>query len=138
MELGLKDRRAVITGGTKGIGRAIAEELVSEGTAVAFCARNEEEVRETEASLRQAGGNVNGWQADVTSVADIQRFTAEAANALGGIDILVNNAGGAHPGNFESLTDEDWRQDIDLKLFEVVPPGVEFEVTVPRLMPAIW
>ncbi len=117
MDLGLSGRRAVVTGGTKGIGRAIAAELSAEGAAVAFCARDRRAVAEAEASLRAAGATAYGFQADVRQPGDVTRFIEEAAGALGGIDVLVNNAGGAHPGNFESLTDDDWRDDLDVKLF---------------------
>jgi 3-oxoacyl-[acyl-carrier protein] reductase len=125
MQLGLEGRRAVVTGGTKGIGRAVVAELLSEGTSVAFCARHADEVKAAEAELRgscgdEAGERVFGFAADVTSAAEVARFVEEAASALGGIDVLVNNAGAAHPGNFESLSDADWQGDIDVKLFSQI------------------
>jgi 3-oxoacyl-[acyl-carrier protein] reductase len=128
MDLDLGGRRAVVTGGTKGIGRAIASELLREGASVAFCARNADEVKQEEASLREGdrGSNTGaapetyGFTADVTIPEEIERFVEEAAGSLGGIDILVNNAGAAHPGNFESLSDEDWKQDLDVKLFSQI------------------
>lgn len=120
MELGLKGRRAVVTGGTKGIGRAVATELAAEGAIIAFCARDETAVRETEQSLREGGAKAHGLAADVRDPAEVSSFIETAAETLGGIDILVNNAGGAHPGNFESLTDEDWRDDLDVKLFSQI------------------
>lgn len=125
MELGLGGRRAVVTGGTKGIGRAIADELLAEGASVALCARHGEEVKQVESDLRRAHGDhggdrVFGFVADVTRAEEIGRFIEEAASALGGIDIVVNNAGAAHPGNFESLTDDDWKQDLDVKLFSQI------------------
>lgn len=120
MKLGLEGRRAIVTGGSKGIGQAIAAELGAEGALVSMCARNEEQVLEAAAALRKGGADVYAWAADVTDPADVQRFVADAAAAMGGVDILVNNAGGAHPGNFETLTDEDWRRDIDVKLFSQI------------------
>jgi 3-oxoacyl-[acyl-carrier protein] reductase len=120
MDLGLKGRRAVVTGGTKGIGRAILAELAAEGAVVAFCARDEAAVRETEQSLRDEGATAHGFRADVRKVDDVESFISSSAEVLGGIDILVNNAGGAHPGNFESLTDEDWHDDLDVKLFSQI------------------
>jgi NAD(P)-dependent dehydrogenase (short-subunit alcohol dehydrogenase family) len=120
MDLGLAGRRAVVTGGTKGIGRAVVEELAREGAAVAFCARHDDEVMQAERGLRAAGADVRGWPADVTDADEVSRFVAKAADSLGGIDILVNNAGAAHPGNFESLTDEDWQHDLDVKLFSQI------------------
>jgi NAD(P)-dependent dehydrogenase (short-subunit alcohol dehydrogenase family) len=125
MELGLGGRRAVVTGGTKGIGRAVVQELLAEGASVAFCARSADQVEESQKSLRYTGAEhddrrVFGWAADVTIPNDVDRFIEVAAATLGGIDILVNNAGAAHPGGFEDLTDADWYQDIDLKLFSQI------------------
>jgi hypothetical protein len=114
MELGLAGRRAIVTGGSKGIGFAIARELVAEGVSVAICSRNEAELRAADAEL---GGGVFHRVVDVTDAAAVDAFVAAAADALGGVDILVNNAGGAHPGNFEALTDADWQGDLDVKLF---------------------
>ena len=119
MELGLRGRRSVVTGGTKGIGRAVVADLLAEGVAVAFCARNSDEVKLAEEEL-SAAGTAAGWVADVTDPDAVQSFIAEAAERLGGIDILVNNAGAAHPGTFETLTDEDWHGDLDVKLFSQI------------------
>ena len=118
MKLSLEGRRAIVTGGTKGIGRAVIDELRGEGVAVAFCARNDEEVRAAESHWRSAGGpQIFGSVTDVTDAGAVERFVTEAAKALGGIDILVNNAGAASPGRFESLDDIAWQRDIDTKLF---------------------
>jgi NAD(P)-dependent dehydrogenase (short-subunit alcohol dehydrogenase family) len=118
MELGLTGRRAVVTGGSKGIGLAVAEELVREGAAVAICARDPEEVAAAARRLREVGDAVVHDQvADVTVPEQVDALIAASADALGGIDILVNNAGGAHPGTFETLSDEDWQGDLDVKLF---------------------
>jgi NAD(P)-dependent dehydrogenase (short-subunit alcohol dehydrogenase family) len=120
MELGLTGRRAVVTGGSKGIGLAVAEELVGEGAAVAICARNPDEVAAAAKRLRDLGGTVHEQVTDVTVPEQVTAFIDAAADALGGIDILVNNAGGAHPGTFETLTDEDWHGDLDVKLFSQI------------------
>jgi 3-oxoacyl-[acyl-carrier protein] reductase len=121
VRLGLEGRRAVVTGGTKGIGRAVVDELRAEGVGVAFCARNGDDVARTERELAAEGGPPGfASVADVTDADQVTRFIADAAAALGGIDILVNNAGAAHPGRFESLTDEDWHDDIDTKLFSQI------------------
>jgi NAD(P)-dependent dehydrogenase (short-subunit alcohol dehydrogenase family) len=120
MELGLAGRRAVVTGGSKGIGLAVAEELVGEGAAVAICARNAEEVEAAAARLRGSGATVHAQAADVTDPGQVEAFLAAAAEALGGIDVLVNNAGAAHPGTFATLTDEDWQGDLDVKLFSQI------------------
>jgi len=120
MELGLSGRRAVVTGGSKGIGLAIAHELVREGAAVAICARNPQEVRAAGDELRAAGGTVHVVATDVTQPGAVIDFISGAAAAMGGVDILVNNAGAAHPGTFETLTDEDWQGDLDVKLFSQI------------------
>ena len=120
MELGLHGRKAVVTGGSKGLGRAITDELAREGCDVAICARNGDEVAAAGEELRGHGTNVFARRCDVTHADQVNGFFAEAADVLGGVDILVNNAGRAHPGTFETLTDEDWRDDLDVKLFSII------------------
>ena len=116
MELGLGGSRVLVTGGSKGLGHAIAGELVREGARVAICARGEEEVL---AAGRELGVE-HAQAADVTDPDHVQDFVARSAEALGGIDALVNNAGRAHPGTFETLSDEDWIADLDVKLFSLI------------------
>lgn len=122
MELGLDGRCAVVTGGTKGIGRAIVDELVAEGANVAFCARHPKEVATAEDEIRHQSPatTIVGHVCDVTHPASVEDFISEAVEGLGGLDILVNNAGGAHPGDFDSLTDADWQADLDIKLFSQI------------------
>lgn len=120
MELGLNGRRALITGGSKGIGLAIAHELAAEGVAVAICARNAEEVESAAAELREHGGAVVGVAVDVTDSAQVDQLIATVTEELGGLDILVNNAGGASPGTFEVITDEGWQHDFDIKVMAQV------------------
>jgi 3-oxoacyl-[acyl-carrier protein] reductase len=116
MELGLAGRRAIVTGGSKGLGKAIAAELLAEGAHVVLCSRHEGELEETAAELRKDGGTVIALVCDVTDPDQVTEFTDAAAAALGGgIDILVNNAGGARPGRFETLTDADWQEDFEVK-----------------------
>ncbi len=112
---------AAVTGGSKGLGRAIALELAREGAEVALCARDGGEV---EAAAREIGADVGrevlGVVADVTRVDDIQRLVEATVARFGGLDILVNNAGRATPGDFETLTDEAWQADLDVKLFSQI------------------
>ena len=126
MELGLAGRRAVVTGGSKGLGKAIAAELLAEGAAVAICSRHAGELEQTAAELRAAAAEKQQKQqlfalpCDVTDPAQVTDFIAAATEQLGGLDILVNNAGGARPGRFATLTDDDWHDDIEVKLFSQI------------------
>ena len=120
MDLGLRGRRAIVTGGSKGLGQAIAAELLAEGAAVAICSRNQAELDETAAELGASGGSVTALPCDVTDPGQVESFIAAAAAALGGTDILVNNAGAARPGRFAALTDDDWHADIEVKLFSQI------------------
>jgi len=120
VNLSLEGRRALVTGGSKGLGAAIARELVSEGVRVAICSRSEDEVLAAAEELRSSGGVVYAQAADVTDTGQVRDFVARSAEELGGIDFLVNNAGGAHPGTFQTLTDENWAADLDVKVFSLI------------------
>jgi 3-oxoacyl-[acyl-carrier protein] reductase len=120
MDLGLHGKKAIVTGGSKGLGRAIAEELVREGADIAICSRHEDEIRQAGSELEGFGTNVHAAAADVTDPEQVRSFIAASGEALGGVDVLVNNAGRAHPGNFATLTDEDWKADLDVKLFSMI------------------
>ena len=123
MDLGLAGRRAIVTGGSKGLGLAIAAELLGEGAAVAICSRNTAELDDAAAALaKQAGDSAQivALACDVTDPEQVTAFVDGAAAALGGIDILVNNAGGARPGRFAALTDDDWQADTEVKLFSQI------------------
>jgi hypothetical protein len=117
MDLGLKGRRALVTGASKGIGRAIARELASEGADLAICARGIEPLRAVVAELRSHGVRVFSSAVDVTDGPAVAAFVEAAAAELGGLDILVNNAGSALPGSFEEVEEERWRADLEVKLF---------------------
>jgi 3-oxoacyl-[acyl-carrier protein] reductase len=91
MDLHLSGLRALVTGGTRGIGRAIVETLLDEGASVAFCARSEDEVTAAQAELSAAGKTVTGSVADVSDGAALTAWAGAAAAALGGIDIVVAN-----------------------------------------------
>lgn len=120
MKLGLEGRRGLVTGGSKGLGFAIARELVGEGAHVSICSRKDDEITAAAEELRSAGGVVVAQQADVTDPDQVRDFVDRSAEELGGIDFLVNNAGGAHPGSFEALSDENWAADLDVKLFSLI------------------
>jgi len=125
MDLGLAGRRAVVTGGSKGIGKAIAAELMAEGAAVTICSRHPDELDAAAAELVKqmpdaTAGSVRAVSCDVTDPGQVTEFIEVAAAAMGGLDILVNNAGGARPGRFGTLTDDDWQTDIDTKLLSQI------------------
>jgi 3-oxoacyl-[acyl-carrier protein] reductase len=120
VELGLAGRRAVVTGGSKGLGKAIAAELLAEGAGVAICSRNEAELEETAAELRKPGGTVFARRCDVTDPGQVTAFIDAAASELGGVDILVNNAGAARPGRFDALADADWQGDFEVKVMSQI------------------
>jgi len=120
MDLGLKGKVAIVTGGTQGIGRATAVLLAHEGAAVAIAARGRERLEQTAAEIRAAGGRVAPVQADVSKAADCERVVAETLAAFGRLDILVNNAGTSATGEFAAATDAMWQADFELKLFAAI------------------
>ncbi|MEW6730511.1 MAG: SDR family oxidoreductase [Acidobacteriota bacterium] len=121
MELGLKDRVAVVAGSSQGIGKAIAEGLAAEGAMLAMCARNAAQLEQTAAQIRaQTGVKVLAVAADVTKVADIEQLVSQTLDSYGRIDILVNNAGGPPATNFENTPQEAWQQAIDLNLMTTI------------------
>ncbi|MCR9103889.1 MAG: SDR family oxidoreductase [Gammaproteobacteria bacterium] len=112
MDLGLSGKKAIITGSTRGIGRAIANLLADEGVDLGICARNQEEVDSAVADLKAKGVNVTGAVVDVADKDSYQAWIASAAEALGGIDIFVPNvsAGGGAMG------DEGWQNNFNVDL----------------------
>ncbi|MET0385343.1 MAG: SDR family oxidoreductase [Polyangiales bacterium] len=121
MELGLKGKVAAVTGGSDGIGKATALRLASEGAKVAICARRADVLHAAAEDIRKrSGGEVLEVVADVTVLADIERFIATTVEKLGGLDILVNNAGTANARRFEDADDALWHADLDLKLHAAV------------------
>jgi 3-oxoacyl-[acyl-carrier protein] reductase len=117
MDLELTGRRALLTGATRGIGRAIAERLAAEGCALAICARDEDELARAADELRGRGVTVHTGAVDVTDAPALERFVAEAGEALGGLDLLVANAGGAAgEARVEDTDAEAWRVTLELNV----------------------
>ena len=112
---GLTGKIAIVTGGTRGIGRAIAERLLKEGCPVAICGRRQEAVERAVHEMRPLG-TIFGLAADVTQPAQVQGFVDTVAQQLGGVDILVNNAGEGVFRKVNEMTLEDWHRNIDLNL----------------------
>jgi 3-oxoacyl-[acyl-carrier protein] reductase len=111
----LQGKFAVVTGGTRGIGRAIAERLLREGAAVAICGRTAQSVDDALAALRPLG-KVIGRPADITSYEQVLAFFDAVEAEFGGLDILVNNAGEGVFRKVGAMTPEEWRRNIDLNL----------------------
>ncbi len=131
MDLGLAGRRALVTGGTRGLGRAVVDRLVEEGCAVALCARTPDVVRSTLAELRDRGATVHGDAVDVTDEQALQAFVTRSAAELGGLDLLVANAGGASGGaGIADLSAAHWRATLDLN---VVHAAVAVRAALPHL-----
>ncbi len=120
MDLELKDKVAIVTGGSQGIGKAAALRLAAEGASVVIAARGRELLDKVALEIRAAGGRVAAVQADVSRAEDCARLVAEAVKAFGRLDILVNNAGTSATGEFESVTDDIWQADFELKLFAAI------------------
>ena len=120
MELGLSGKMALVTGGSRGIGRATALTLAGEGCNVAICARGQDTLDAALKELSEVSPNAWGTTADVTNREDAERFVSEAAANLGGVDILVCNVGGSFGGAILEATDEDWMATFDLNLFHSV------------------
>jgi len=120
MDLGLKGKTALVTGGSKGIGRAIAEGLAREGARVAISARTAGDLDKAATQIRAAGGEAMAVAADLSQLAEVTRVVQSVHNRFGRIDILVNNAGAIRGGDFLKIPDEQWAGDWSLKILGYV------------------
>ena len=121
LDLKLDGKKAVVTGGSEGIGKGIARALAEQGCDVAICARRKEPLEATAAEIARATNRkIIAIPADLTSATDAENFIKKAHAALGRIDILVNNAGSAAGGVIEHLTEDDWEKGLQLKFMGYV------------------
>jgi 3-oxoacyl-[acyl-carrier protein] reductase len=121
MDLGLKDKVALVAASSQGLGRAVAEELAAEGASLVLCARDPQTLDKTAAAIAESSNvRVLAVPADVTNTDDIKRLVDAGIERFGPIDILVTNAGGPPAGRFEQLTREQWEQAIRLTLLSAV------------------
>lgn len=120
MELGLKDRVALVTGGSKGIGRAIALELAGEGCHLAICARGADELEQVKGQVIKKGVRCFTAPCDVTRADEVTDFVEQVERKFGRLDILVNNAGGATAGRFGQLGDDELIHDYQVKILSQV------------------
>lgn len=137
MDTGLKDKVALVTGASKGIGLAVALALAREGCRVAMNARNAGELRDAAADTgRSANVEVLAVPADVTNAEEVHRMVEDTIQRFGAIHILVNNAGGIGSfASFEELTDQDWLHVLDLNLFSAVRVT---RAVLPHMLPGKW
>ncbi len=121
MDLGLSHKVALVAAGSRGLGRAVAEELAAEGASLLLCARDSRTLDETAAAIaKTSNAHVLAIPADVTVTDDIKRVVDSGIDRFGRIDILVTNAGGPPAGRFEQLTHEQWEEAIRLTLFSAI------------------
>jgi 3-oxoacyl-[acyl-carrier protein] reductase len=121
MDLGLKGKVALVTGGSKGIGKAVARGLAEEGAKVAICARTQHELSAAAGELAKAtGAEIFTVAGDLTKEAAVQKIVDATIEKFGRIDILVNNAGAAPGGLLLDLKEEDWEKALQLKFMGYV------------------
>lgn len=120
MDLGLKDKVALVTAASKGLGKAVAREFASEGAQVVMCSRSELVNAAAEEVRKETGANILSLRADVTKQAEIDAMLESTISQFGRVDILFINAGGPRPGDFLSLTPEDWEAAVNLTLMSAV------------------
>jgi len=120
MDLGLTGKVALVTGGSKGIGKAVARGLVEEGAKVAICARTKSELDAAAGELSKPKADVFAVAGDLTREADVRKIVEATVGRFGRIDILVNNAGAAPGGLLLDLTEDDWHKALELKFLGYV------------------
>jgi len=131
MDLQLRDKVAVVTGGSRGIGFGIAAALAREGCRLALCARGEDDLRRAAAELQaEHGAEVLAMPLDVAEPDSAKRLLDATAERFGGVDVLVNNAGGGLRKRFEEATEEDWSGMLELNFRSAVRMS---RVAVPHL-----
>lgn len=136
MDLRMDGRVALITGGSKGLGYAMANKFAMSGADVSLIARNADEVAAAAEKIsNDSGSKALGVSADVSQAEGVQLAFDETINRFGKIDILINNAGFAKAGPFLSITDEEWQHDFDLKLMAAVRMS---RLVFPGMMERRW
>ena len=136
MDLRLKQKVSLVCAASEGLGKASALELVKEGSKVAICSRDKEKLISTRKEIAdQTGSQVEIFEADLTNLEQINQLQKEVKSKLGAIQILVNNVGGPPPGTFEKLTDEDWKEAINLTMMSALRMS---QTVIPDMKKANW
>lgn len=121
MDLSLKNRVALVSGSSRGIGKAIALELAKAGADVILCGKTNEALQKVKSEMEKTGVRVYAQSVDATKLDEVAKFFSETVGKIGRLDILVNNVGGVTKfGSFENLEDKDWRETIDLNFMSMV------------------
>jgi len=120
MDLGLKGKVAMITGASRGLGRAMARALAQEGMRLSICARGADVLEQAAGELKAAGAEVLAQPGDVNDATQMGQWAEETFKAFGGVDVLVNNAGGARVGALAQLAEEAWRDAFELNFLSAV------------------
>ncbi len=136
MDLGLKDRVAIVAAASKGLGKAVAAGLAREGARVSICARTGADLHVAASEMEAQTGQKVFWKAvDVTKPDQVHSFVEDVVHRFGGVDICVTNTGGPPAKNFLSISLEEWRQAIDLVLLSAVCFARE---VLPRMQQRRW
>ena len=120
MELGLKNKVAMVAAASKGLGRAIAESLAREGCRLSICSRSTDNLDPARFAIEDTGGEVLAVSCDVSRPADLERWVEATEATFGQVDILVTNTGGPPAAKFMNLSEDQWRSGIDSTLMNVV------------------
>ncbi len=136
MDLGLKEKVVLVTGASRGIGKAIAAAFAAEGSLVVLNARHQQELAQVAQEIQQHGGHALGIAADLTNASEVQRLVKQALAHFGTIQVLVNNVGGADKlAPFEEISDEDWINVFQLNVLSTVRL---IRATVPSMQRQHW
>lgn len=136
MDLGLKDRVAIVGGGSKGLGRACADSLASEGAKLAICSRNPEDLETAAQEIRSANGvDVLAVPADLSRLEDIQDLVRQTVDRFGRLDIVIANSGGPPEGRAVDTTEETWDRAVQMALSFFIRMGRE---SVPHMKKQSW
>ena len=134
MDLGLTDKVAVVTGGSSGIGLATVDQFLVEGARVAFCGRDPDRLEAARRDLESRHGSDRLMAAtcDVLDPEQVERFRDDVVARFAATDILINNAGQSRHSTFAETSDQDWRDEFELKFFGVIHPVRAFEALLER------